>query len=69
MAEAGDVNKHGQQLVRKTKGPGNHPSSRLWVLRCTDSSCGQVYGANGCDFHIRRCPSHQNGRPGISLEF
>lgn len=68
MTEAGDVNKHGQELVRKTKAKGNHPSARMWVLRCTEPTCGHIYGANGCDFHIRRCPGHQRGARGLDLE-
>lgn len=68
MAEPGDINRHGQELVRKTTMAGNHSNQRVWVLRSTDPSCGHVYGANGCDFHIRRCPAHQRGAPGLDVE-
>lgn len=59
------VNKNGQQLVRKTGAVGNHPFSRRWVLHCT--LCSHEYGANGCDFHLRKCPKPkcQGGRKGL----
>ena len=61
-AVVGDVNKHGQKLIRKTTLRGNHPFARLWVLRCSEPGCNQEYEANSCDFHIRRCPDH-GGKP------
>lgn len=65
MAEIGDINRHGQLLVTKTDEKGNHPFAKLWILRCTEDDCGAEYGANSCDFHIRRCPKH-GGRPDSS---
>jgi hypothetical protein len=66
----GDVNVNGQQLIRRTRQPGNHPNQRIWVLRCSGDEnrqrgCGAEYGANGCDFHIRRCPKCQHGASGL----
>jgi hypothetical protein len=34
-------------------------------LRC--GHCGHRYGANSCDFHIRRCPEHDGGKPGLEV--
>ena len=66
MARIDDINPHGQRLVACTDRRGNHRYARVWGLEC--SSCGERYGANSCDFHIRRCPRCQRGKPGLSLE-
>ena len=68
--QPGDINVNGQVLVRRTGQPGNHRNQRIWVLRCSgltsrQPGCGTVYGANGCDFHIRLCPKCQNGAAGL----
>lgn len=65
MAKPGDVNRNGQTLIRKTEERGNHPASTVWVLRCEEDR--HEYGANSCDFHIRKCPAHQNGKPGLPI--
>jgi hypothetical protein len=31
------------------------------------SRCGEVYGANGSDIHLRKYPSCQGGSPGLPL--
>lgn len=67
MPEIGDLNIHGQRLLRKTAEAGNHRFARLWVIRCENEGCGEEYGANSCDFHIRRCPRH-GGVPGLAIE-
>jgi hypothetical protein len=36
----------------------------VYVLRC--SHCGHLYGANGSDIHLRKCPMHQGGAPGLA---
>lgn len=60
--EPGTTNRNGQVLVRRTNDQGSHRYSKIWILRCSESDCGLEYEANGCDFHIRRCPNH-GGRP------
>ena len=56
---------HKQLLVRKTDQRGNHPFARVWVLRCKD---GHEYGANSCDFHVRRCPTcNSTAKPGLAF--
>lgn len=62
----GYVNSHGQEVVRDTGFPsGTFSGQRVYELRCRH--CGHRYGANGCDIHNRRCPSHQNGMAGERL--
>jgi hypothetical protein len=68
----GDVNRNGQRLVAKTSRPGNDHLQYVWALECTRSNngsvCGHRYGANGSDFHIRKCPHCQGGAPGLPIE-
>lgn len=64
MVNIGKLNLHHQRLTAQTNERGNHPFARLWVLECGD--CGDSYGANSCDFHIRRC-SCQGGKAGLEL--
>lgn len=68
MAKPGDINLNGQKLMRKTTLPGNHYNQRIWILSCTDDNCNHEYGANGCDFHLRKCPLHQGGKPGLAFD-
>jgi hypothetical protein len=66
VSEDGDVNVNGQKLIRKTMQPSpNHYNQRIWILRCTEDNCNHEYGANGCDFHDRKCPRCQGGKPGF----
>lgn len=58
-------NHNRQQVTRHTDRAGNLPGQRLYVLRCLD--CGHEYGANGCDIHLRKCPAHMNGQPGLPV--
>lgn len=62
--KVGYRNEHGQEVIRKTTAIGTIPGQRLFVLRC--SACGYVHEANGCDIHLRRCPSCQDGPPRLS---
>jgi hypothetical protein len=61
----GFVNVNDQEVIRRTKLNGNLSGQRVYELRCLD--CSSNYGANGCDIHIRRCPSCQRGAPGLPL--
>lgn len=65
MAQIGDTNTHGQSLMGRTTESGNHRFARKWILKC--GTCGRSYGANSCDFHIRRC-SCQGGKAGLPFE-
>ena len=63
MVEEGAINRNGQRLIKKTDRPGTDHNQYVWILRCEE--CGHEYGANGFDFHLRKCPGHQGGSPGI----
>ena len=69
----GDINRHDQVLIARTQAPGTDHLQYVWVLVCARRSesgtlCGHRYGANGSDFHLRKCPSCQGGAPGLGIE-
>jgi hypothetical protein len=66
-ARMGYVNKHGQKNLGRRQPPlaGTDHGQFVYVLNCT--ACGFVYGANGSDIHLRKCPNCQKGRPGLAL--
>ena len=54
--EVGDVNRNGQELVRKTENRSTtHAFAKIWVMRCRE--CSNEYGSNSCDAFRRHCPS------------
>jgi len=61
--QSGYRNRNGQVVVRATGLPRTDHLQYVYVLRC--SHCGNEYGANGSDIHLRRCPGCQTGRPGL----
>ena len=61
----GDVNRNDQLLLAQTDTPGTDHFRRVWNVRC--QPCGHEYGLNGSDFHLRKCPRCQGGRPGLEL--
>jgi hypothetical protein len=63
--QAGESNPNRQTLITKTDLPGNDHNQRVWHVRCTD--CGTEYGANGSDFHHRKCPACQGGAAGLGF--
>jgi predicted RNA binding protein YcfA (HicA-like mRNA interferase family) len=65
IAEIGDENPNGQLFVRETDQPGTDHNQYVWELLCRH--CGNKYGANGSDFHHRKCPKCQGGAAGIEL--
>jgi len=53
--DIGESNKNGQILIKRTDTKSTtHPYATIWVMRCTQ--CGNEYGSNSCDAHIRKCP-------------
>jgi hypothetical protein len=64
-SEIGDINPNGQQLLAKTTFDGTDHNQKIWAVQCTQPGCGHVYGANGSDFHLRKCPKCQHGKPGL----
>lgn len=65
IADIGDENPNGQLFSRETGQPGTDHNQYIWELLC--KHCGNKYGANGSDFHHRKCPSCQGGAPGIPM--
>jgi hypothetical protein len=59
----GDYNPNGQELLERTTRPGTDHNQYVWEFRCVH--CGTEYGANGSDFHHRKCPACQGGAVGI----
>lgn len=62
----GYVNRNGQVVVRNTGLPGTDHGQSVYQIGC--SICGNVYGANGSDIHLRKCPKHQGGATGLPYE-
>lgn len=60
----GFTNPRQQTVVKATNLPGTDHGQKIYVLRC--SPCGNEYGANGSDIHLRRCPACDGGRPGLA---
>lgn len=65
-SQVGDTNRNGQTFVARTDLDGTDHNQKVWRLHC--NHCGNDYGANGSDFHIRKCPACQGGRPGLAFE-
>ena len=63
--DPGYENRNHQVVVRDTGNPGTDHNQRVYELRC--KKCGHHYGANGSDIHLRKCPKHQGGSPGLPL--
>lgn len=69
----GDINPNDQILIARTSRPGTDHLQYVWVLVCARRTsdgalCGHRYGANGSDFHIRKCPKCQGGAQGFEVE-
>jgi hypothetical protein len=62
----GFVNPRGQVVIRNTGLPGTDHGQTVYQLGC--SMCGHIYGANGSEIHLRRCPLHDRGAPGLPFE-
>ncbi len=65
VASIGDVNRNRQKLIQKTDQHGIDHNQYVWKIGC--SGCGALYGANGSDFHHRKCPSCQGGAKGLDV--
>lgn len=71
--QLGDVNINDQVLIARTDRPGTDHMQYVWVLVCArrpenDKLCGYRYGANGSDFHQRKCPKCQGGAAGLNVD-
>ena len=71
--QLGDINVNDQVLIARTDRPGTDHQQYVWVLVCarrlaSGDLCGYRYGANGSDFHHRKCPQCQGGATGLNIE-
>lgn len=71
--QLGDVNINDQVLIARSECPGTDHMQYVWVLVCarrlgTGALCSHRYGANGSDFHQRKCPECQGGAAGLSVD-
>lgn len=69
----GTINPNDQILIARTDRPGTDHLQYVWVLVCARRNpdgalCGHRYGANGSDFHIRKCPACQGGAAGLDID-
>ncbi|MCY4303124.1 MAG: hypothetical protein OXC68_15525 [Aestuariivita sp.] len=71
-AKIGFLNKH-EQMCLGTRGKlGNHYNQKSYMMICLKEKlegkiCGHLYGSNGCDIFLRRCPCDDTGA--ADLEF
>ena len=63
----GYVNRNGQECHGTRGVPGTDHCQSSYQMFCKAEDCGHVYGANGSDVHLRKCPRCQGGRPGIKF--
>ncbi|WP_342070186.1 hypothetical protein [Yoonia algicola] len=71
--QLGDISRNDQVLIARTDRPGTDHMQYVWVLVCArrldnGELCGYRYGANGSDFHHRKCPSCQGGAAGLDVD-
>lgn len=73
IRQLGDISRNDQVLTARTNRPGTDHMQYVWVLVCArrldnGDLCGHRYGANGSDFHHRKCPMCQGGAAGLSVD-
>lgn len=59
----GFTNANGQKCLGHRDVKGTDHLQYAYKVECT--RCGFVYGANGSDLHLRKCPQCQGGAAGI----
>lgn len=69
----GDINPNDQVPIARSDRPRSDHLQYVWVLLCARRSpdgkiCGHRYGANGSDFHIRKCPECKGAAAGLDIE-
>jgi len=63
--KTGFVNRNEQVVIRNTGLDGTDHGQKVYQMAC--AHCGQVYGANGSDCHLRKCPNCQSGARGLEF--
>ena len=59
-------NRNGQVVIQGTDLPGTDLYQYIYFLR--RGHCGNEYGANGSDIHLRKCLHCQGGAPGLPVQ-
>jgi len=65
--QIGYLNRNGLTVIRNTGLPGTDHNQTIYVLRCPRGGAHE-FGANGADIHLRRCPDHDGGQPGLAFD-
>lgn len=63
----GFINRNNQKNHGTRGVKGTDHGQYSYRLECLNADCGQEYGANGSDIHLRKCPRCQGGKPGIEF--
>ena len=63
--QMGHINKHNQKCLGHRNVKGTDNLQRAYKTKCLD--CEDEYGSNGSDLFERKCPSCQDGAPGIDF--
>jgi hypothetical protein len=63
----GYINRNDQECLGTRGVAGTDHGQRSYRMLCLNERCGNVYGANGTDVHLRKCPRCQGGKPGIEF--
>lgn len=61
----GYVNRNQQRVLGHRGVDGNDHMQKAYKVECLSGNCGHVYGANGTDLFLRKCPNCQSGVVGI----
>lgn len=61
----GYINRNKQRVLGTRGKSGTDHTAKAYKLEYLNSKCGHLYGANGTDVFLRKCPECQDGRPGI----
>jgi hypothetical protein len=61
----GFVNRNNQACCGTRGESGNDHRQFSYKMQCLNEECGHIYGANGTDIHLRRCPKCQKGAKGL----
>ena len=62
---AGFINPNQQKNLVKLLPPLEGTDNYQYVYVMNYTKCGLIYGENGSDVHLRKCPNCQGGEPGI----
>jgi hypothetical protein len=65
--QPGYMNRNNQKNLGRREPPlvGTDHGQYVYIMNCTE--CGFVYGANGSDIHLHKCPECQGGNKGLDL--